>query len=341
MISFNPISFVPQLQYRLWGGNKLSTQLNKKGQGENNGESWEISAVPGFESEVASGKHKGKTLTELIGAFPKELLGEAVTERFGSAFPLLIKFIDAKIPLSVQVHPNDELAKERHNSFGKNEMWYILDAEPDAELIMGFNQEIDKQQYQKLLKENRVEEVLHREKVSAGDVVYIPTGRIHAIGGGVLLAEIQQSSDVTYRVYDYNRVDAQTGKTRELHNDLALDALDFSVQKTHKIDYPKKVNQVNTIVETPYFTTSFLPVNGTLKREYPNCDSFRVLMCVSGSLSISYAEEEYPLTNGSCLLIPAAIEQLSIQGKGDCLEVFVPDQVRNDRDQVRNDRDQG
>jgi len=170
-------------------------------------------------------------------------------------------------------------------------------------------------------------------------VVYIPTGRIHAIGGGVLLAEIQQSSDVTYRVYDYNRVDAQTGKTRELHNDLALDALDFSVQKTHKIDYPKKVNQVNTIVETPYFTTSFLPVNGTLKREYPNCDSFRILMCVSGSLSINYAEEEYPLANGSCLLIPAAIEQLSIQGKGDCLEVFVLDQVRNDRDQVWNDRD--
>lgn len=339
MTSFNPISFVPQLQYRLWGGNKLSTQLNKKDQGENNGESWEISAVPEFESVIANGLLKGKTLNAIIDSYPEELMGKAVVDQFGKTFPLLIKFIDAKIPLSVQVHPNDELAKERHNSFGKNEMWYILDAEPDAELIMGFNQEIDKQQYQKLLKENRVEEVLHREKVSAGDVVYIPTGRIHAIGGGVLLAEIQQSSDVTYRVYDYNRVDAQTGKTRELHNDLALDALDFSVQKTHKIDYPKKVNQVNTIIETPYFNTSFLPVNGTLKREYPNCDSFRVLMCVSGSLSIIYAEEEYPLANGSCLLIPAAIEQLSIQGKGDCLEVLVPDQVQNDRDQVRIDKD--
>ena len=335
-----PLQFEPQYQYRLWGGNNFSTLFKRAIPGKQLGESWEICGLKEKPSIVSNGVFKGESILSLMEQFPKALLGESVLNRFGKQFPLLIKFIDAKIPLSVQVHPNDELAKERHNSFGKNEMWYILDAEPDAELIMGFNQEIDKQQYQKLLKENRVEEVLHREKVSAGDVVYIPTGRIHAIGGGVLLAEIQQSSDITYRVYDYNRVDAQTGKTRELHNDLALDALDFSVQKTHKIDYSKKVNQVNTIVETPYFNTSFLSVNGTLKREYPNCDSFRILMCVSGSLSINYAEEEYPLANGSCLLIPAAIEQLSIQGKGDCLEVFVPDQVRNDKDQVRNDKDQ-
>ena len=202
-------------------------------------------------------------------------------------------------------------------------MWYVLDAEPNAELIIGFEKEIDQNSYQQLLEENRLEEVLHTEKVQAGDVVYIPTGRIHAIGGGVLLAEIQQSSDVTYRVYDYNRVDATTGEKRELHNDLALDALDFSVQTGHKVDYPKKVNHVNAVIETPYFSTSFLPINGIMDRDYEGRGPFHVLMGVAGNLSVSYAGEDYPLPYGNCLLVPAAIEQLSIQGKGNCLEIFV------------------
>lgn len=323
MAPFYPIAFIPQFQYRLWGGEKLSTVLKKPYEGEKKGESWEISAVPGFDSEVANGILKGKSLTELIDAFPKEIMGCSVVEKFGKTFPLLFKFIDAKIPLSVQVHPNDALAKERHNSFGKNEMWYVLDAEPNAELIIGFDKEIDQNSYQQLLEENRLEEVLHTEKVQAGDVVYIPTGRIHAIGGGILLAEIQQSSDVTYRVYDYNRVDATTGEKRELHNDLALDALDFSVQTGHKVDYPKKVNHVNAVIETPYFSTSFLPIDGIMDRDYEGRGSFHVLMGVAGNLSVSYAGEDYPLPYGKCLLVPAAIERLSIQGKGNCLEVFV------------------
>ena len=318
-----PIAFIPQLQYRLWGGNKLSAQLHKNDHGEKKGESWEVSALPGFDSEVANGPHKGKTLTELIDAFPKEIMGRSVVEKFGKTFPLLFKFIDAKIPLSVQVHPNDALAKERHNSYGKNEMWYVLDAEPNAELTIGFEKEIDQESYQQLLKENRLEEVLHREKVSPGDIVYIPAGRIHAIGGGVLLAEIQQSSNVTYRVYDYNRVDSTTGEKRELHNDLALDALDFSVQTSHKVDHPKKVNHVNAVIETPYFSTSFLPIDGIMDRDYEGRGSFHVLMGVAGNLSVSYAGEDYPLPYGNCLLVPAAIERLSIQGKGNCLEVFV------------------
>ncbi|MDB4608989.1 class I mannose-6-phosphate isomerase [Flavobacteriaceae bacterium] len=318
-----PLSFLPQFQYRLWGGEKLSTVLKKPYEGEKKGESWEISAVPGFDSEVANGPHKGKSLTELIDAFPKEIMGPSVLEKFGKTFPLLFKFIDAKIPLSVQVHPNDALAKERHNSYGKNEMWYVLDAEPNAELIIGFEKEIDQNSYQQLLEENRLEEVLHNEKVKAGDVVYIPTGRIHAIGGGVLLAEIQQSSDVTYRIYDFNRVDATTGEKRELHNDLALDALDFSVQTSHKVDYPKKVNHVNAVIETPYFSTSFLPIDGIMNRDYRSNNSFHILIGVGGSLAIAYAGEKYPLSYGNCLLIPAAIQQINIEGKGSCLEVFI------------------
>lgn len=323
MLSLYPFSFVPQIKYRLWGGDKFSSVLKKEYVGEKRGESWEISTVPKLESEIATGPYKGKTLVEMITAFPKELMGEAVIERFGNSFPLLIKFIDAKVPLSVQVHPNDALAKERHNSFGKNEMWYVLDAEPNAELLLGFKKVINQAAYQQLLKENRLEEVLHAEKVSAGDVVYIPAGRIHAIGGGVLLAEIQQSSDITYRVHDYNRVDAKTGKTRELHNDLALDALDFSVQKKHKTNYSKDLNQVNTVLETPFFTTSFLPINGAMERNYQNHDCFHVLIGVKGTLSVYYAEKEYALPLGGCLLIPAAIQQLRIQGDGSCLEVYV------------------
>ncbi len=323
MLSLYPFSFVPQFQYRLWGGGKLHTKLNKDCPSEGMGESWEISTVPSFESKITNGHYKGKTLGDLIAAFPSELLGGQVIERFGKNFPLLIKFIDAKIPLSVQVHPNDELAKNRHNSKGKNEMWYILDADPDAELILGFNQNIDAQHYEKLLAEDRVEEVLHREKVKRGDVVYIPAGRIHAIGGGVLLAEIQQSSDVTYRVFDYNRIDAKTGEKRDLHNDLALDALDFSVQKRHKIAYSKNLNQVNTVLEAPFFTTSFLPIEGAFERDYTHRDCFHVLIGVEGTLNVHYAEKVYALPLGDCLLIPAAIQHIRIQGKGSCLEVFV------------------
>jgi mannose-6-phosphate isomerase len=207
-----PLKFTPISKYRLWGGNKLNTFLNKGFTGDNNGESWEISDVKGDETKVANGEFSGKTLKELSKQFKGKLLGNNVYETFGTEFPLLIKFIDAKTPLSIQVHPHDHIAKERHNSFGKNEMWYIMDADDNAEIIVGFNKQLDKKTYSEYLENNNVLEVLNSVKTKAGDAFNIPTGRVHAIGAGVLLAEIQQTSDITYRIYDYDRVDKTTGE---------------------------------------------------------------------------------------------------------------------------------
>lgn len=317
-LDFNyPLRFKPQLQYRLWGGNRLVTDFNKAEAGNQIGESWEISTVPGFESEIVNGALKGQNFSDIIAKAPEAVLGKKVTERFGSSFPLLIKFIDAKTPLSVQVHPNDALAQQLHNSFGKNEMWYVLQAEPEAELIVGFNQKMDRPSYENALAENRLEEILHREKVSAGDMVYIPTGTIHAIGAGVLLAEIQQSSDVTYRVYDYNRVDVQTGKTRELHADLALDAIDYTIEKPSKLPYPKHLNKVNPVIDTPYFKTTFLPISGKVERLFQVGESFRIYICTQGSLQLNGEA----VKKGDSILIPALLDHLIWEGTGDVLEV--------------------
>lgn len=316
-----PLRFKAQLQYRLWGGDRLITSFHKAAEGSEIGESWEISAVPGHVSEVAEGPLAGKTLTQLMKEAPEDLLGKKVLEQFGSTFPLLIKFIDAKIPLSVQVHPNDALAQERHQSFGKNEMWYILEADPDAELIVGFNQPIDRQAYQKAMSDGRLEDILHREKVEAGDMIYIPTGTIHAIGAGILLAEIQQSSDVTYRVFDYNRVDASTGTTRELHTELALDAIDYSVEKPTTLAYDRTENRPNPVIETPYFTTQYISLKGELIRNFPPLESFKIYICVAGTVRLASGDQLLSFQAGECVLIPARLEQLRWEGEGELLEV--------------------
>lgn len=318
-----PLRFMPQFQYRLWGGGKLQTNLNKNFEGEGIGESWEISAVDGFASVIEDGPWKGKTLPEMIAAFPEAIFGKKCITNYGNTFPLLIKFIDARLPLSVQVHPNDELAKMRHNANGKNEMWYVLDAEPDAELILGFNQNIDAHRYEKLLAEGRIEEVLNREKVTAGDVVNVPAGLIHAIGGGVLLAEIQQSSDLTYRVYDFNRIDAKTGETRELHTQEAIDALDFSANTKHKINYSKDLNRVNNILKTPYFTTAFLSIDGTYPMDYSKRATFSILICIEGTVTVTTNDHILSLEKGQCVLIPAALNEVIFEGKAQLLDVTV------------------
>ena len=259
----------------------------------------------------------------MINEFPEEILGKKCIARFGNTFPLLIKFIDARLPLSVQVHPNDDLANKRHNCNGKNEMWYILDADPDAELILGFNQNMDPERYAKLLAEDRIEEVLHREKVNAGDVINVPAGLIHAIGGGVLLAEIQQSSDVTYRVYDFNRIDAKTGKKRDLHTLEAIDALDFSAKTTHKIHYKKQDNQPVSLVSSPYFTTQLIQLKAGNACENNTMDSFCVLMCVEGNVVLEYAQQAFSIGLGQCLFLPAILGNYRLQGEGIMLSVTV------------------
>lgn len=319
-----PLKFTPIAKYRIWGGDKLNTELNKNFNAENIGESWEISDVEGDETTTAYGALIGKTLKELINEYKGDFVGNAVYAKFGNEFPLLIKFIDAKTPLSIQVHPSNEVAKQRHDSFGKNEMWYVMQADENAELIVGFDTALDRDSYQEYLEANKVLEVMHHEKVKKGDTFYIPTGRVHAIGAGVLLAEIQQTSDITYRIFDYDRVDKQTGKKRDLHNDLALDVIDFEVHDNYKTDYLKEFNTSNKLVHSPYFKTNYLKVRGSLQKDYAAIDSFVIYICVNGTLQIVENEVSYTLKKGETLLIPASIQNLELisEEEAEVLEVY-------------------
>tara|TARA_R110002111_G_scaffold163455_2_gene229639 strand:+ start:1206 stop:2177 length:972 start_codon:yes stop_codon:yes gene_type:complete len=307
-----PLKFNPVYSYRIWGGDKLKTVLNKDYTQDSIGESWEISDVENNETLVSEGPLKGKSLKELITEFKGELVGDNVYKTFGNDFPLLIKFIDAKTPLSIQVHPSNELAKERHNSFGKNEMWYVMEAEEDAELIIGFNQTTNKDNYQKHLNNSALRNILNIEKVDKGDTFYIPTGRVHAIGAGVLLAEIQQTSDITYRIYDYDRIDKTTGKKRELHTDLALNAIDFNFYEDYRSRYSKEINSENELVNSPYFKTNFLHIKGEMFRDLKQLDSFVIYICVEGILQMSYKNQNISLKKGETILIPATIETLEL-----------------------------
>ncbi|MGE5942979.1 MAG: type I phosphomannose isomerase catalytic subunit, partial [Flavobacteriales bacterium] len=307
-----PLKFQPVYSYRIWGGEKLKTVLNKNYDEELIGESWEISDVEDNETQVSEGALKGKTLRELTDIYQSDFVGSKVYKQFGNEFPLLIKFIDAKTPLSIQVHPSNELAKQRHNSFGKNEMWYIMQADEDAELIIGFNKEVEKEEYIHHLENSTLMDILNVEKVKVGDTFYIPTGRVHAIGGGVLLAEIQQTSNITYRIYDYNRVDAKTGETRELHTALAVDAIDYNFYDSYKTDYNAELNKSSKLVHSPYFKTNIVEIEGEMNMDYSNLESFVIYMCVDGGLKLECNSETYTLNKGESILIPAAINHVRL-----------------------------
>lgn len=308
-----PLKFTPISKYRMWGGDKLNTVLNKQFEQQQVGESWEISDVKGEQTLVANGPLSGKTLKELISTYQSKLVGKSVYDKFGTDFPLLIKFIDAKTPLSIQVHPHDHIAKERHDSFGKNEMWYIMDADDDAEIIVGFNKELTKESYAKELQNESLLEVLNKEQTSSGDAFYIPTGRVHAIGAGVLLVEIQQNSDVTYRIYDYNRVDKATGKTRELHNDLARDVIDFCVYESYKILYDKKRNTSNQLLHTDYFKSNILAIDQSIIKDYSDIDSFVIYICTEGTLELTTSQGACSLKKGETLLLPACLNHVVLE----------------------------
>ncbi len=319
-----PLKFNPIFKERIWGGNKLQTMLHKNVSGDIIGESWEISDVEGDSSVVAEGILKGKTLQELAETFQSELLGKKVYDAFGTKFPLLIKYIDAKRDLSIQVHPNDTLAKKRHNSFGKTEMWYVMQADEDAKLMVGFNQEVRKAAYQAHLKNNTLTEILNFQKVKKGDVYFLPTGRIHAIGGGIVLAEIQQTSDITYRIFDWNRVDA-AGNSRELHTDLALDAIDYTYHKNYQTDYTAVENKISTIVNCPYFTTNLIPFTGELTLNHHEKDSFVIYLCVKGNVAFTTEDHNETLSYGETLLLPASIKNVKISAEeaSELLEVYI------------------
>ncbi len=318
-----PIKFTPLLKEKVWGGNKLEKILHKNGGGRSIGESWEISGLQGETTVISNGKHRGKDLTELVKEYREELVGQKVYKKFGNNFPLLVKFIDAKTELSVQLHPNDKLAKERHNSFGKTEMWYILQADEGSRINIGFKKSIEKDTYLKHLREGKITKLLNFEKVNAGNAFFINTGKVHAICGGVLLAEIQQTSDITYRIYDWDRKD-NLGSPRELHTDLALDALDFSVKEDFRLTYKSETNISSNIASCEYFTTNFLPVTGKVCRDIGVVDSFVIYMCINGKAVITVNNNSEEIFKGQTLLIPAICKEVVIEAENaEFLEVYI------------------
>jgi mannose-6-phosphate isomerase len=319
-MKFYPLQFEPILKERIWGGEKLKTLLNKPITSAITGESWELSTVEGDVSVVANGEWKGKLLTEIINDSPDEILGTAVHARFGKQFPLLFKYLDAREDLSIQVHPNDELAKKRHNSFGKTEMWYIMQADDDARIIVGFKEKSNASDYLENLENKTLLSILDDVKVKSGDVFFLETGTVHAIGAGLVVAEIQQTSDITYRLYDFDRVDAN-GNTRELHVDLALDAINYNKVETKK-EYTKNINDSNEIVDCPYFTTNFIPLDGEISVSKSG-KTFTVYMCTEGTFELEYNNSKLQYKKGDTVLIPAALNAFILNGKASILEIYI------------------
>lgn len=318
-----PIKFKPILKDKIWGGSKLRTILKKDTKSNHTGESWEISEVEKSVSIVSNGPLKGNSLTTILSHYKGLLVGKSIYEKFGEKFPLLIKFIDAKTELSVQLHPNDQLAKQRHNSLGKTEMWYIMQADEDAKINIGFNKYVTEADYIKHLDEGKIPEILNFETVQKGDSFFIKTGKVHAIGAGVLLAEIQQTSDITYRIYDWDRED-HNGNRRELHTALAIDAIDFNYSKDFKTAYKNATNTSSEISSCKYFTTNFLPVEGELTKDYSNLDSFVIYMCVSGAADITVEGNTETIAMGQTILIPARNNKVEISATHcELLEIYI------------------
>ena len=321
------LKFEPILKQTLWGGDKIIPFKHLNETLPNVGESWEVSAVEGSESVVANGADKGYTLPEMVRKYKEELVGEANYARFGNKFPLLIKFIDAKLDLSIQVHPGDELAKKRHNSFGKNEMWYVIAADKGAKLISGFAEEITPKEYKDRVHNGTFAEVLQTCAIEPGDVFYVPAGRVHGIGAGAFVAEIQQTSDITYRIFDYNRKD-KDGKSRELHTSQAMDAINFSdVQDDFRTEYERIQNEPVEMVASPYFTTSVYDMTEEITCDYSELDSFVIFICVEGSCRLTDDNQnEITLRAGETVLLPAAVQEVTIVPEGQrvkLLETYV------------------
>ncbi|QIA08938.1 type I phosphomannose isomerase catalytic subunit [Draconibacterium halophilum] len=326
MSNLYPIKFKPIFHEKIWGGNRMKTILNKDfGDMPNCGESWELSGVNGNISMVSNGFLAGNDLNELIEIYMGDLVGDKVYKKFGEEFPLLIKFIDAQDDLSIQVHPDDNLSKERHNAYGKTEMWYVAGAEKGALINSGFNQEVDREKYLEYLNAGKLTDLLHYDEAEVGDVYFIPAGRVHAIGKGCLVAEIQQTSDVTYRIFDYNRKDDK-GNERELHTDLALDAIDFSYSSRYKTDYSTEENKAVEIVNCPYFTTNIIEFNKELDKDYNQLDSFVIYMTLEGDFEIVTEGGTEKVTMGETVLLPASLESVQLKPKSESvkiLEVFI------------------
>lgn len=326
MILLYPLKFKTQFKDKIWGGHKIKTILGKDFSPlPNCGETWEISGVKGNISVVENGELQGQNLVSLIETYKEKLVGKAVFQKFGTEFPLLIKFLDANDDLSIQVHPNDEMAKERHNSFGKTEMWYIFQADKAAVLNTGFAKKTSKEEYIKHLNNNTLNEILNFEDVAVGDVFFLPAGRVHYIGKGICLAEIQQTSDITYRIYDFDRKDDH-GNLRELHTDLAVDAIDYNFYSDYKTKYENKKNESVNLVKSNYFETNLIDATQKIERNYTKVDSFVIYVCVDGEATIEIQNKTLSIKKGETILIPNELKNVLILPVGEVkiLEVWVP-----------------
>ena len=314
-----PLKFKPILKSIIWGGDEICKFKGVTPEQDGIGESWEISSVKGNVSVVANGELENKDLSEIIDTYKAQLVGKKNFETFGNTFPLLIKFIDARDNLSIQVHPDDELAKKRHDSFGKTEMWYVINATPSAFLYSGFEKQMTPESYVKSIEDNTFVDSLAKHDVKSGDVFFLPAGRVHAIGAGTFIAEIQQTSNITYRIYDYNRKDAN-GNGRELHTELAKDAIDFKLYDNYKNSYTRAENQPVRLESCRYFTTNLLEVTKDITRDYSDIDSFVAYICMGGACSIKDDKgNDLSVKQGETILIPADTKSVAISPEGNVL----------------------
>ncbi len=319
-----PIKFNPIFKHKVWGGNKLKELLNKPVSEENIGESWEISGVKDNVTKVANGTYQHKDLNDLVREFKSEFLGEENFKRFGEEFPLLIKFLDAKENLSVQLHPDDDLARERHNSFGKNEMWYLMDTEKDSFLNLGLKKDVQESDVLHAIQNNSLVDLLKFQKVNQGDSYFIKAGKIHAIGAGIVLAEIQQTSDVTYRIYDWDRVDSN-GLSRDLHLEEAKEAIDYDSTYNFKLPYTFDEVNLAELISCKYFTTNIILVDKNYERDISHIDSFIIYICVEGELELKVQDHSLNMKMGECILLPALskLVEFSSYRETKLLEVFI------------------
>jgi len=326
MSELYPLKFKPVFKDKIWGGEKIRSVMDLNFDPlENCGEAWMLSGVDGDPSVVSNGFLAGNELNELLEVYMYDLVGEEVYEAFGNEFPVLIKLIDANDWLSIQVHPDDELAARRKIGRGKTEMWYVLGADKESQLISGFSSKIDKEQYLEHLRKGNLQHIMNHENVEKGDVYFMPAGRVHALGPGILLAEIQETSDTTYRIYDWGRTD-DDGKGRELHLDEAMDAIDFEVQEKYKTDYPRKEEKTVGLASCEHFTTNLISMEKhALEKDYSVIDSFVALLCTKGKAIIQSRGERYNIDTGELILIPAILEKILISplGKTEILEVYM------------------
>lgn len=315
--------FEPLLKQTIWGGNKIVAFKHIQSDMENVGESWEVSGVPGDESVVANGECKGKTLNEVLAEMKQKLVGEENYKRFGDRFPLLIKFIDARQDLSIQVHPDDETAHRQGKAMGKTEMWYVMDSEEDASLKVGLKKKITPEEYARMVEDDTICDALGNYKVKSGDCFFIPAGRIHAICSGSFIAEIQQTSDVTYRIYDYKRKD-KNGNYRELHTKEAAEAIDYTVLDDYRTEYTPVKNEATQLVSCPLFTTAVYDLTEPMTLDYSELDSFVILIALKGEGSIlTSSGNSYSFREGESILLPATTEMVKVEGNIKFLETFV------------------